>query len=255
MNRLLLTLVAFTLLAAPSLAQAQGYVYHVFGSFCSSCFNPTSVNQLYDDGLHDDGAAGDGVFGAFITIDKPAGRYGWLYAVEYGFGGEPSCWCSPTLVGAAQLWTTGPGDVVHFHYRGSPPGPGWGGQAVACDHGVPPGAQLEVAFPLWYDENPPTGYPAYRVGTYWQQVITVPVPGTQPMMFRTLDRSVLYSDTYNAWCGCSPGEQRFVMFTTVQPNSDVLFQFDEVTGRQRAIELGPTPVRTTSWGQIKTLYR
>src|SRR5262245_56826108 len=116
MRHALVSLVALALLAAPSLANA--FTYYAYGSFCSTCQSPTPANQFYDDGLHDDDAAGDGVFGAIITVDRPAGRYLWCAAADlYGVGSLscawPSCWCTagPSY---ANLWTSGTGDVIHL---------------------------------------------------------------------------------------------------------------------------------------------
>jgi hypothetical protein len=257
MRRLALLLTASAILAV---SPAQALDWYAYGSFCSTCGTATSTNQFYDDGAHDDEAAGDGVFGAIITVDRPAGHYLWTADVgppNTGFGaGKPYCWCvNPPW--NSHLWTTGPGDVIHLRYGGGPTGQGWGGQALSAGpHGIPPGAQLEImvsADPLWFPPGP--SVPAHRNGAYWEGVMTIAAPGTYPFMFLTVDHTVVYSDSYNCWCGCFPGEQRSVKFTTTQPNSDVLFQFDPVSGRMRGLELGPTLAHTHTWGTIKALYR
>ncbi len=43
--------------------------------------------------------------------------------------------------------------------------------------------------------------------------------------------------------------------TTSTPNEAVVFQFDELTGRIRAIDDTNVPVRRTSWGHLKAVYR
>src|SRR5262245_54113465 len=101
-----------SLLVFPAVARAQEYA---FGDYCTSCGGSSAANQFYDDGLHDDGAAGDGVFGAIVTVDKPAGGYRWWADSANHFSMTPSCWC--TTGGwnpGARVYTTGPGDVIHF---------------------------------------------------------------------------------------------------------------------------------------------
>lgn len=267
MRRLLSPLAVVALLVAPSLAHAL--TYYAYGSFCSTCQSPGIANQFYDDGLHDDGAAGDGVFGAIVTVDKPAGRYFWCSAADlYGVGilacAWPQCWC--TFGGSSgSLWTSGPGDVIHFRL-GLATDPSWGGQWISAgSHGIPPGTHLAVDFAGigWCDYPVAgTGYPAQLNGTYWERVVTIATPGTYSMRFQTVEDvpsvgggPVWYSEPYNAMC-CALGDcPRYVRFTTTQPNSDVRFQFDVTNGRMRGVELGPTPTRTPTWGAIKTLYR
>jgi hypothetical protein len=260
------SLVALALLATPSLAQTN--TYYAYGSFCSTCQTATVANQFYDDGLHDDGAAGDDLFGAIVTVDKPAGSYYWGAATDvYGGLGcvAPQCWCLIGYDPSAYLWTSGPGDVIHFRL-GLATDPSWGGQWISAGpHGIPPGNHLAVTygpFPGWCDYPVAgTGYPAQLNGTYWERVVTIPTPGTYSMRFQTLEASgrggdpVWFSEPYNAMC-CAFGDcPRYVRFATTRPNSDVLFQFDITNGRMRGIELGQTPTRTPSWGAIKTLYR
>jgi hypothetical protein len=260
MRRLALLLSGAAILAAsPERAFAEWYA---FGDFCSTCGTASSANQFFDDGAHDDGAAGDGIYGAIVTIDQPAGRYKWYVDVgppNTGFGsGMPHCVCD--FSGPAhymKLWTTGLGDVVHLRFGGSPTGLGWGGQALSAGpHGLPPGAQLQIMLtsdPYWLPPGPTV--PAHLNGAYWEGVMTLGAPAQYSFVFQTPDQAAVFTDTYNAGCGCSPGEQPTVKVTTTQANSDVLFQFDTVSGRMRGVELGPTPTRATTWGTIKTLYR
>lgn len=266
----LLWLAAVVLLATPSFAQT----FYAYGSFCSTCQSPTAANQFYDDGLHDDGAAGDGIWGAIVTVDRPAGRYSWCAAWEaFQPGvlscGWPICWCEAGN-SVAFLWTSGPGDVIHFR-RSIVNDPSWGGQWLSAgSHGVPPGTHLAVEFgPVnrlctWPEAG--TGHTAQLNGTTWQRVVTIPTPGTYDMRFQTLEDvpgdaggPVFYSEPYNAMCclifpflGDCP---RYVRFTTTQPNSDVMFEFNVTNGRMRGVELGPTPTRIKTWGALKTIYR
>lgn len=259
---LLFIVAAFLAVASP----AHSVTYYAYGTFCSTCQSPTAANQFYDDGLHDDGAAGDGVFGAIVTIDMPAGRYFWCAAADL-FGALscawPSCWCTP-FGSSAYLWTSGPGDEIHFRL-GLAADPSWGGQWLSAGaHGVPPGTNLAVDFgPANWCTSPVsgTGHPALFNGTYWERVVTIPTPGTYSMRFQTLEDvagiggPVWYSEPYNAMC-CAFGDcPEYVQFTTSQANSDVLFQFDVKNGRMRGLELGPTPTQKRTWGALKAIYR
>jgi len=266
MWRPLVPFAVVVLFAAPSFAQPQ-HTWYAYGTFCSTCQTASGLNQFYDDGLHDDGAAGDGILGAIVTVDKPAGRYSWCPAADlYGVGilscGYPLCWCDPNPA-PANLWTSGPGDVIHFRL-GLATDPSWGGQWLSAgSHGIPPGTHLAVDGGPAMSAYPyaGTGYPAQLNGAYWERVVTIPTPGTYPMRFQTLEGDGLnglaacyYSDTYNARCCFLSDPERYVLFTTTRPNTDVLFQFDVTNGRMRGVELGPTPTRTRSWGAIKTIY-
>jgi hypothetical protein len=119
---------------------------------------------------------------------------------------------------------------------------------------MPGGSQLEVAFPT--NNDPGTGFPAQRSGTVWRRVITLPIAGTYPYEFRSVAQTVFFRTAYNSPCsGCASYERPYESVTTTQPNSDVLFEFDEAYGLMRAVVLGPTATGNSSWGRIKTSYR
>jgi hypothetical protein len=258
MHRLLAILIGSALLAVPALCYSQ---LHVYTGCCSSCGTGTSLNQLYDDGLHNDGAAGDAVYGVDITVDQPAGSYLWAVAgSQYGCGSGayPYCWCTSCLHSPVRLWTTGPGDVIHFTYDprgigGWTPSPG-----IACDHGMPSrGTALQLVMDWGPELYPGTVYAANRYGTLWGRVVTIAQAGRYWYAFSTVDGSILFTQSYNTRCGggCFSGEEPTSSFTTTVANTDVLFQFDESTGRMRAVVLGVTPVQSRTWGRMKTLYR
>ena len=257
MSRASACLFGFLLLTVPALSQAQSG-YFIWSGVCSSCQASTTANHLYDDGLHGDGASGDGVFGVDITVDKNAGRYTWV--VGAGIDGRyPYCWCTSGMVGSDYVWTTGPGDVIHFTLDRRAKSEGWGPiPGIACDHCGTAGAQLQVE--VDYNELYPgfaSAYPAERMGSVWESVVTIPTAGTHVFVFSTLDRSVYFSDSYNKFCGggCSPGEQRLPRVVTTAANSIVRFQFDEASGQMRGIVLAPVPTLHDSWGSVKILYR
>jgi hypothetical protein len=240
--------------------------YYVLGAFCSTCGNPSSQNLLFDDGLHQDSAAGDGLFGADIVIDRPAGSYQWIVGStpDFGFPGTiwPDCPCSTPISVYARLWTTGPGDVVHFTFdRRSSPFGSWipSRNSVATDHALPSPPAFTVGIDFEYDPRispPQITAPATRSGSIWEAIVLIPIARSHPYAFYST--GVIFMLTYNGACttqGCSPGEQPTGRFTTTQANSYVRLQFDEALGRMRSEVLGPTPVPNRSWGTIKTLYR
>lgn len=243
-------------LASPVFAQL-----YVLGSFCSNCTTPGNHNRLYDDGLHNDGAAGDGVFGADITIDQPAGAYNWHVSSGDPFGpAYPYCWCLPPyVITAARLWTTGPGDVIHFsHSAGSSHSGWWPLIAVGTDHGTPDGLTMEVGIDAQWDPwfNPPQQTAAAtKVGSIWEAVMLVANAGFHTYWFQTPDRSAIFTGSYNGHCGCFLGEQPVAQFTTSAPNTHVRFQFDEARGIMRHELVVATPTARTSWGTLRAMYR
>lgn len=236
----------------PSTGAAQSYVR---GDFCSACTGNSAVNQLYDDGLHGDGAAGDGVFGASIVVDRPAGKYSWTVVASTGTPMLPACGCQSPGTPAA-LWTTGPGDVIHFRTGGGPAGAGWIAPGLSCDHATPAGEGFQAQYLV--PSNPftiLTACTASKSGSIWSCSATIPAAAQYLMRFKS--PSAAFTRAYNANCTCPTFEEAFywVGFTTVQPNSDVRFEFDEITGALRAQVLGPTPASRPTWGALKTIYR
>jgi hypothetical protein len=81
------------------------------------------------------------------------------------------------------------------------------------------------------------------------------------MYFRATPVGPSFTRGYNVPCSggmgmpCEVEPDYWVTFTTTVPDSDVRFEFDEVTGKMRAIVLGPTATRTSTWGSLKVLYR
>jgi hypothetical protein len=176
MRRLLTIYVGAVFLTLPSLALGQT---HVFGGFSSTGYTASAINRLYDDGLHGDGAAGDGVYGAEITVDKAAGKYSWCVGYWDSYMGPtctlPYCVCVSGLAGSAYLWTTGPGDVIHFtmDQRSS----GWyPTNGIACDHGLPTSSPLQVVVGYSEGEVLGTAYAATPSGAVWQSVVQFATP-------------------------------------------------------------------------------
>lgn len=249
-------------LALVATAGAQADPYYVRGNFyChegasgvggpDNCWGWDAGNEMFDDGLHGDGAAGDGVYGAYVTCDQAAGRLEWKIGTTDWSEAYPT---SPyDLFANAVLFTSGPGDVIHFtldtrYIPGDWQPPFY---AVACDHAMPPGTTLELMGSAPEMGAWTTPVSLDHVGNRWQRLMTIAAPGTYEFKIRAAGTwdVVAFGYDYNN----TQGRNGFCV--TTLPFTDVLFQLDEVLGRVRAIELGPTPTRVSPWGALKVLYR
>lgn len=239
---------------------AQGW--YVRGDFyCADSLNdPGDVNgcwgwnatcELWDDGLHGDGAEGDGILGAYVPCTAEAGRHQFKVAKNDWSLSYPSVPFDP--LANAYVWVSGPGDLVHVRFDTRFLLEGWQpyGPAVAVDQPMPEGTVLEVI-----GSAPETGAWIEGValaheGARWQRVIRIAVPGTYEFKLRAVGTwsVVAFGYDYN-----NPSS-RNVFYTTELPDTDVLFQYDEGTGRVRAIELGQVPTNRGSWGGLKARYR
>jgi len=254
------SLLSFTI-ASP--ATAQPPTEYVFGNFCSTCMQIGSRNQLYDDGLHNDGAANDGIWGVDITTDQPAGQYSFWYAVNPRAQTDyPRTYACPPTLGAS-LWTTWPGDVVHFRLGGphtNPPGnqmfeiwfPDY---AMSTDHATPPGAS--ISFHL---NNPtaPSGYylvPATRHGNVWLAEWRMPngLGSLSGTYWVDVMPGLRFAYSYNA--GCFYSNEDPTAYWRADAGGPTWFAFDETTGQYLSTKLAPTPVQHSSWGTLKAHYR
>jgi hypothetical protein len=231
-------------------------VYYARGDFyagANGTWNFDDGNRLYDDGLHGDGAAGDDVFAGDVVSDQPAGHHDFKIAnADWGenWPGDPN---RPLVNG--QLWTSGPGDVVHFRLDTNPASDGWQPvwPAVATDHGMPNGAEFEVMsnapeFGAWGGP----GVPAIQAGSTLRAEAVIATAGSYEFKFRVRDTWDLcdYGLRYNM-----TGSPENFTFTTTVPNAHVMFEMDLGAGRGRAFQFDPTPVRRVSWGRLKAKYR
>jgi hypothetical protein len=258
----LITTITLALVPALACAQIAPGPYFARGTFyCSStlsgfpsppdsCWGYGDELQLFDDGMHGDEAAGDGVYGCWVTCNRSAGMQEFKIAnADWSFDG-PTVPLYPLING--RVFISGPGDVVHFRLDTSDPGYGWLPLvAVANDHGYPPDATLELMGSAPELGNWGTGLPADHVGSIWTRSVTISTPGTYEYKFRVLGTwgvanfGLYYNNNYgaNGW------------FTTTVPNTEMDIQFDERSGRIRAIDSHNVPVRTSSWGRLKVAYR
>lgn len=252
----------FALLLAPlaALAQAPGPYYARGNFYCSSslagvwppdtCYGYAPELELFDDGSHMDGAAGDNVYGGWVVCNQPPGMLQFKLAnADWTFNG-PSAPSAPLVNG--RLFTTMMGEIVHFRLDLSTPPYGWVPLfAVANDHAYPAGATLELMGSGPELGNWTNGLIADHVGTIWQKQVTIATPGTYGYKFRVYG-SWLYANFgyhYNNNMGDNGS------FTTDAPNTNMIIQFDELTGRIRAIDDLNVPTRPKSWGRLKTIYR
>ena len=253
-------LLVLALLLIPALSLAGPY--YVRGDFychdgetgtsvTDNCWGYDAGNEMFDDGLHDDGAANDGVYGAWVTCDQAAGRREWKIALPDWSENYPQSFIDALANGV--LFTTGPGDVIHFRLDQRFLFDGWQpfANAVQCDHALPPGAELDVIGAAPELGSWITGVPLFHAGRGYQRVITIATPGTYEFKIRVAGRW----DVANFGPDYNNTQGRNALVTTTYPNSDVAFQLDEQLGRVRGLELGPVPARRTSWGQLKQLYR
>ncbi len=227
---------------------------------CASCLADLDRLQLHDDGLHGDGAAGDRIYGADVVVDQPAGIYYWStgrYSGSYFERYRPNCWCSPPP--SVRLWTTGPGEVIHFT-DDERVMPGWfpeyGG--IACSHPRPNDSPLVLTLGVTGRCDPflyAVEYPATHTGTLWEAIVTIESTGCRTFGFIAEDHSVFFVDSYSSTCGCYQCEQYYPYACTSVPNTLVKFQFDESVGRLRAVNLGATPTLRSTWGALKGRYR
>ena len=256
------TIAVLALLAAPLLARAQAPgPYYARGTFfCASslagvtppdsCYGYGPGLMLYDDGLHGDGAAGDGVYGCWVTCNQPAGLNQFKVANADWTFNVPNVPAWPTWNGV--VFTSGPGDVVHFRLDMSTPTSGWvPAISVSNDHGYPAGAQLELMGSAPELGGWTTGQGLDHVGSLWSMAVTIAAPGTYEFKFRVQGTWGLanFGIDYNHQQG------RNGSFTTTAPNTAMVIQLDELTGRVRAVPGSITPARKTSWGQLKSVYR
>ncbi len=211
------------------------------------CWNNDGGNEMFDDGLHGDGAAGDLVFAGTVVADQAGGRKEFKIALaDWSESYYP--WCN--------LWVhiAGPGDPVKFTLDRNTYSDGWlpASNIVWSDHFAPPGTTFEVIGGAPETGGWTSGVAASLTGCVWSKTVNVAAPGSYEAKFRatgTWDVCNIGSEGAAAPCGAN------LAYTTTMANSDVLFEFDQCTGRARVTVGNPTPTKARSWGELKTLYR
>lgn len=247
-------------LPVPAQAQAPGPYYARGTFYCAAglsgsmppdtCYGYGAPLQLFDDGVHSDGAAADGVWGVDVVCNQPGGLR------EFKIANAEWTFAQPTSPGYelqnGRVWTSGPGDVVHFRLDFTTPEPGWvPAIGVAHDHPFPAGSQLELMGSAPELGAWSSGLIADHVGTIWQVIATIATPGSYEFKFRVVGTWNIsnFGRDYNNNFG------RNGTFVTTAPNTEMIIQFNELTGRIRAVPYADTPVTSRSWGLIKALYR
>ena len=246
-------LILVTMLTVPALAGpyfARGSYYAGTGEI----WGTDAGNELFDDGLHGDGAAGDGVYGAVVTADQEPGPHEWKIANEDWSENYP---LNPLFPESnAVLYLMSPGEVIQFRLDTNTLGEDWqpAAYAVACSHfGIP----LPDFDEFELIGSPPElgewlfGIPVVMEEDLWYTLVTIAAPGVHEFKFRIIDTWKLCNlgIHYNMFIG-----QNFT-FETVDPQTDVLFEFNPLDGRGRAVVGGSVDVENLSWGWVKGLYR
>jgi hypothetical protein len=253
---------ALALWLAPlaAMAQAPGPCYARGTFYCTpslagttppdSCFGYGPLLELFDDGGHDDGAAGDGVYGAWVACNQGPGMLEFKIAnADWSFDG-PTSPLNPLING--RLFTAFPGEIVHFRLDLSATAPGWEPAfAFANDHAYPVGSTLELmgSGPELGDWT--EGLIAEHVGTVWQKTVRIAGPGLYQYKFRVLGTWDVtnFGYHYNNNYGANG------TFLVGEPDTEMLIQFDELTGRIRAIPSSDVAASGTGWGRLKVMYR
>lgn len=246
----LLLLVSAAVLAAVPAAAGPYYARGTHYVGTTGTFDADAGNELFDDGLHGDGAAGDNVHAGTVFSNQPPGFHEFKIATTDWSDLYPH---NPNFVlSNAVLYTSSPGEAIFFRLdlnarTGWQPESG----AVACSHFTPGGTTFELigSTPELGTWN--GGVEAVLDQGVWRVVRTIATPGSGEFKFRVV----------GTWNVCNLGihynmfqGDNFV-FATVASDAPVRFEFDTADGRGRALELDPTPTRSSSWGRLKALYR
>jgi hypothetical protein len=255
---LFLTFASCVLAAATAAAAIAPGPYYARGDFYSAPGSPGSSGglwgyvpelQLWDDGLHGDGAANDGVYGVDVVCNTSPGYHEFKIANADWTFNEPYVAAAALING--RLYTSFYGETVHFRLDTHPQLNGWAPDvAVANDHAYPAGTQLELMgsapeLGLWN-----TGQALDHDGSIWSRTFTIETPGSYEYKFRVAGTWAYanFGLNYNNNYGANGG------FVVTQPFESITIQFDESTGRIRAVD-SSTPARGRSWGAIKNTYR
>jgi hypothetical protein len=229
------------LFAAPVFAAGPYYARGDFYAGSQGLWSFDGGNILYDDGQHDDGIAGDGIHGGWVVTDQPAGWHDFKVANADWSENWPHHPYRPT--DNARVWTTGPGDMIHFRldlnarYDWQP------AQGVATDHYAPPGTIFELI-----GGDPETGawtgpgIPLVEEGGLWTAQITYADEGIHLFRYRAQGTWEIcqFGWTYNM-SSTDPVDGAFSVRTT-GPDQEVRFRFDPVAGQAHAqfVSMGGT---------------
>ncbi len=231
-------------IAATAYAQpwhAKGDVYCVPG-----CWNFDAGNLLNDLGVSGDAVSGDGIYSALVTTDVGAiGKYSWKAARDDWSDAYPG---SNQFVHVGVL-----AEQILFTLDTNANGDGWlPDQNIAwSDHYAPAGTAFEVIgaaaeIGTWAD-----GVVATNVGGVHSVTVNIATLGSYDFLWRADNDWDL--QTMRADGGASGGGN--LNFTTVNPNTNVLFEFNANTGRTRSTVLTNTATENSSWGSMKQLFR
>lgn len=240
MNRTATTLMALALLstfAATAIAQPW-YVKGDYYDGGTGIWTDNSGNVMLD-------PMADLRFVRDVTSDQAAGKHEFKIATADWSVSYPGC--------NSWVYTSGPGDVIHFTFDQNTYADGWypSTNIIWNDHFAPPGTMFEVIGSAPETGSWSSGPPATLVGGTWTLDLLIALAGSYEAKFRavgTWDVCNVGNET-NTPCGGN------IPYTTNNPGETVRFEFDTATGRTRAYVLIATPNVRGSWGKVKTLYR
>ncbi|MCC6348203.1 MAG: hypothetical protein IT347_01255 [Candidatus Eisenbacteria bacterium] len=235
MKKMVTTMIALALLGAGVALAAGPGPFYGRGGYYDAAWSADSGNLL---------TLSAGVWTGAATSPMAAGYYEGKIAV--------ADWSESYPNSNQPVFISGPGDIVHWTLDTNVYSDGWSPSTNIAynDHMVAPGTTFEVIGSAPETGAWSTGVAATLVGDIWGVEIPIAAAGSYEVKFRkTGDWSInAGADGY----GTNSGN---LAYTTLVPNEPVLFQFNQVTGRVRAVVGGVTPTHSGTWGRLKSLYR
>ena len=227
---------AAALLALTAMVASAAGPFYARGSYYDAGWSADAGNQLVE------GPAG--VFTATILSPMAAGSY----LGKVALGDWSSSWPNsnqPVILGVGN-------ENVKWSFDTNTYADGWlpASNFAMNDHGTT-GLTFEVIGAAPETGSWGSGVAATLTGDIWGVQIVIATPGTYDVKFRK-------TGDWGINCGASgfgTNESNYSYMTTLA-NEPVLFQFNQKTGRMRAlVGGGASATHTTSFGAIKALYR
>lgn len=236
MKKLVTSVIALALVTA-SVAMAAGPgPFYARGGYYDAGWSADAGNLM---------TLSAGVWTRAVTSPMAAGYYEGKVAV--------ADWSESYPNSNQPVFVTGPGDVVTWTFDTNVYADGWlpATHITYNDHMIGPGHTFEAIGAAPETGGWASGVAATLSGNIWSVQVNIATPGTYDYKFRkTNDWSI------NAGADGYGTNSNNAQYTTTLPNEPVLFQFNQVTGRVRALVGGlPTPTQQGTWGQLKSLYR
>lgn len=235
MKKIVTTMIALALVTASVALAAGPGPFYGRGGYYDAGWSADDGNKL---------TLSAGVWTGAVTSPMAAGYYEGKVAV-----GD---WSESYPNSNQPVFISGPGDIVHWTFDTNVYADGWSPSTNIAynDHMVAPGMTFEVIGSAPETGGWSSGVAAAKVGDIWGVEIMIAAAGSYEVKFRkTGDWSI------NVGADGFGTNSNNYGYTTTLPNQPVLFQFNQVTGRMRAVVGGVTPTQTGTWGRLKSLYR